>query len=92
MTASPPPDCRLTPLLLIGVVLGSIIVGAATPTEAAGVGAIGALCLAAYKSALDLETLKDISRSAMATTSMVFLILIGAALFHWCLGASVAMN
>ena len=71
----------LPPLLLIGVVLGSIIVGAATPTEAAGVGAVGALCLAAYKSALDLETLKDIARSAMATTSMVFLILIGAALF-----------
>ena len=37
----------LPPLLLIGVVLGSIIVGAATPTEAAGVGAVGALCLAA---------------------------------------------
>ena len=55
---------------LLGVVLGSIIVGAATPTEA-GVGAVGALCLAAYKSALDLETLKDIARSAMATTSMV---------------------
>ena len=71
----------LPPLLLIGVVLGSIIVGAATPTEAAGVGAVGALCLAAYKSALDLETLQDIARSAMATTSMVFLILIGAALF-----------
>jgi tripartite ATP-independent transporter DctM subunit len=71
----------LPPLLLIGVVLGSIIVGAATPTEAAGVGAVGALCLAAYKSAIDLETLKDIARSAMATTSMVFLILIGAALF-----------
>jgi tripartite ATP-independent transporter DctM subunit len=71
----------LPPLLLIGVVLGSIIVGAATPTEAAGVGAVGALCLAAYKSALDLDTLKDIARSAMATTSMVFLILIGAALF-----------
>mgnify|MGYP001159859738 FL=1 len=71
----------LPPLLLIGVVLGSIIVGAATPTEAAGVGAVGALCLAAYKSALDLKTLKDIARSAMATTSMVFLILIGAALF-----------
>ena len=55
-------------------------------------GAVGALCLAAYKSALDLETLKDIARSAMATTSMVFLILIGAACFRWCLGASVAMN
>ena len=71
----------LPPLLLIGIVLGSIIVGAATPTEAAGVGAVGALCLAAYKSALDLDTLREIARSAMATTSMVFLILIGAALF-----------
>ena len=82
----------LPPLLLIGVVLGSIIVGAATPTEAAGVGAVGALCLAAYKSALDLKTLKEIARSAMATTSMVFLILIGAACSRWCLEALVAMN
>ncbi|MDA0891083.1 MAG: TRAP transporter large permease subunit [Proteobacteria bacterium] len=69
------------PLFLITIVLGSIIMGAATPTEAAGVGAVGGLCLAAYKGALNLTTLQEIARSTMATTSMVFLILIGAALF-----------
>ena len=69
------------PLFLITIVLGSIIMGAATPTEAAGVGAVGGLCLAAYKGALSRTTLQEIARSTMATTSMVFLILIGAALF-----------
>ena len=71
----------LPPLLLITIVLGSIIVGAATPTEAAGVVAVGALILAAYRSALNRQTLREIAQSTMATTSMVFLILIGAALF-----------
>jgi tripartite ATP-independent transporter DctM subunit len=69
------------PLGLITVVLGSIILGAATPTEAAGVGAVGAIALASFKHALTLSVLKDIARSTMQTTSMVFLILIGAALF-----------
>ena len=49
--------------------------------EAAGVGAVGALILAAYRSALNRQTLREIAQSTMATTSMVFLILIGAALF-----------
>ena len=74
-------SAMLPPLLLITIVLGSIIVGAATPTEAAGVGAVGALILAAYRSALNRQTLREIAQSTMATTSMVFLILIGAALF-----------
>ncbi len=69
------------PLGLITVVLGSIILGAATPTEAAGVGAVGAMALASFKHALNLSVLKDIAQSTMQTTSMVFLILIGAALF-----------
>lgn len=69
------------PLALITIVLGSIILGAATPTEAAGVGAVGAMILAAYKSALNVSVIKEITRSTMETTSMVFLILIGAALF-----------
>lgn len=69
------------PLALISIVLGSIILGAATPTEAAGVGAVGALVLAAYKSALNTSVIKEIVRSTMETTSMVFLILVGAALF-----------
>ena len=69
------------PMGLITVVLGSIILGAATPTEAAGVGAVGAMALASFKHALNLSVLKDIAQSTMQTTSMVFLILIGAALF-----------
>lgn len=89
----PPPDEEIAaantnvigaiipPLGLITVVLGSIILGAATPTEAAGVGAVGAMILAAYKSALSPTIIKEIARSTMETTSMVFLILIGAALF-----------
>ena len=71
----------LPPLALITLVLGSILVGAATPTEAAGVGATGALLLALMRGALSLEMLQDISRSTLYTTSMVFLILIGAAVF-----------
>ena len=71
----------LPPLGLIGLVLGSILVGAATPTEAAGVGAVGALLLALSRGALSLRVLQDISQSTLFTTSMVFLILIGAALF-----------
>ena len=69
------------PLLLIVLVLGSILIGAATPTEAAGVGATGALFLALIRGALSFEVLQDISRSTLYTTSMVFLILIGAAVF-----------
>ena len=71
----------LPPVGLIALVLGSILVGAATPTEAAGVGAIGAMTLALSRGALTPTSLRDISRSTLYTTSMVFLILIGAAVF-----------
>ena len=67
------------PLLLILAVLGSILLGVATPTEAAGVGAFGALLLAARS--IGIEELKQISRSTTKTTSMVFFILIGASIF-----------
>ncbi len=69
------------PLVLILSVLGSIIGGLATPTEAASVGAFGAIILAIANSELNLVTLQEIMRSTTQTTSMVFLILIGAALF-----------
>ncbi len=71
----------LPPLGLILAVLGSIIVGFATPTEAAGVGATGALLLAVLKGALNLERLREIVRSTARISSMVFLILLGASLF-----------
>ena len=69
------------PLLLIVAVLGSILGGLATPTEAAGVGALGALVLAAQRRQLTVENLRDIARSTTRTTAMVFFILIGASVF-----------
>lgn len=71
----------LPPLVLIGVVLGSILVGAATPTEAAGVGAIGALILALLKQRIDKALLQDTLHQTLNVTAMVFLILVGATLF-----------
>ncbi len=71
----------LPPLFLILAVLGSIIGGLATPTEAAAVGAMGALFLAFIKRQLNLDRLKDISRTTVRISSMVFMILIGASLF-----------
>jgi tripartite ATP-independent transporter DctM subunit len=69
------------PLILIFAVLGSILGGFATPTEAAGVGATGALLIATYRRALSMERLREIMRSTLRISSMVFLILIGASLF-----------
>ncbi len=71
----------LPPLLLIVAVLGSILVGWATPTEAASVGAVGALLLAAAQGQLRRSVLGDVVRSTTQVTSMVFLILIGASVF-----------
>ncbi|RUR31269.1 TRAP transporter large permease [Vreelandella nanhaiensis] len=71
----------LPPVLLIVAVLGSILGGFATPTEASAVGAFGALLLAATNRRLSFSMLRDVVRSTAQVTSMVFLILIGAALF-----------
>ncbi len=71
----------LPPLLLIVAVLGSIIGGLATPTEAAAIGAVGAMVLAAFKGQLTKENLTEVVRSTTRVTSMVFMILIGASLF-----------
>ena len=69
------------PLILIFAVLGSILAGLATPTEAAGVGGMGALLLAMLRRELDLSRLRDIMRSTLRISSMVFMILIGASIF-----------
>jgi tripartite ATP-independent transporter DctM subunit len=63
------------------LVLGSILAGLATPTEAAGVGAFGATALAASKRQLSIEKLREVSQNTTKVTSMVFLILIGASIF-----------
>ena len=71
----------LPPLFLIVAVLGSIIGGLATPTEAAAIGAVGAMLLAASKKQLTLENLREVMRGTTRVTSMVFMIFIGASLF-----------
>ena len=71
----------IPPIALIFSVLGSIIIGLATPTEAAGVGAVGAMILAGLKRKLTKETLSDTCQQTISTTSMVFFILIGASIF-----------
>jgi tripartite ATP-independent transporter DctM subunit len=71
----------LPPLLLIAAVLGSILAGAATPTEAAGVGAMGSMLLAGMRARLGLVILKDVCESTARVTCMVYLILIGASIF-----------
>ena len=71
----------LPPATLIFVVLGSIIGGIATPTEAAGVGALGALIIAAIDGNANLELIKVTSYKAATVTTMIFSILIGASIF-----------
>jgi len=69
------------PLLLIFVVLGSIISGLATPTEAAAVGAVGAILLALVRRQFNLAMLQEVMRSTTRVSSMVFMIFIGASVF-----------
>lgn len=69
------------PLLLIFCVLGSILFGVATPTEAAGVGAFGASILAVWQKQFTLINLQDVMRQTLKITAMVFMILIGASIF-----------
>jgi tripartite ATP-independent transporter DctM subunit len=68
------------PLLLILAVLGSILGGIATPTEAASVGAVGAVLLATLKGTFK-DALWPVVRRTTQVTSMIFLILIGATMF-----------
>jgi len=69
------------PLVLIITVLGSIFAGIASPTEAAGVGAFGALLLALINKRLTLSVLKETMLTTTHLTSMVFIILVGATAF-----------
>ena len=71
----------IPPLLLIFSVLGSIMAGIATPTEAASVGAVGAMLLALSQKQLNFKLLKEVTQNTTLVTSMVFMILIGASVF-----------
>jgi tripartite ATP-independent transporter DctM subunit len=71
----------VAPLVLILAVLGSIVGGVATPTEAAAVGAVGAVVMALVKRELSLVRLREIMAGTVRMSAMVFMILIGASVF-----------
>lgn len=77
----------LAPLLLIAVVLGSIMAGWATPTEASGLGAVGALFLACARRRCSRGQLRTALDGTLRITAMVMLILLGAQLFSLAFGA-----
>jgi len=71
------------PVLLIVLVLGSIFAGFATPTEAAGVGALGATILAAVNRRLSFAVMKDVLERSALTGAMLFFIFVGATAFAY---------
>jgi tripartite ATP-independent transporter DctM subunit len=71
----------LPPAFLVVAVLGSILGGLATPTEAASFGALGAVLLAATRRQLSLATMKEVMRATARISCMVFGILLGASVF-----------
>jgi len=71
----------LGPLLLMVAVLGSILYGIATPTEAASVGAVGAMILALIQGRFNGRMLREVVTTTASISAMVFMILIGASLF-----------
>lgn len=73
----------LPPVILIALVLGSIFGGIATPTEASGLGAAGALCLALVKRKLSWANLKSAVDQSTLTTAMLFGIFVGATAFSY---------
>ena len=88
-----PDDERLTmqmvirgfipPTLLITLVLGSIFAGFATPTEASGIGGLGAIILAKANGRLTMASLREVMTSTALTNAMVFFIVFGATLFSY---------
>jgi len=69
------------PFVLIAAVLGSIFAGIASPTEAAAIGALGAILLTIFKRRFSSQKLKAVMLKTTSITSMVFMILVGAAAF-----------
>ena len=71
----------LPPLALIGVVLGSIFAGVATPTESSALGGVGALLLASAYKQFSFKMVWESARETVVVTAMVFAILLGATAF-----------
>ncbi|MCB1511337.1 MAG: TRAP transporter large permease [Hyphomicrobiaceae bacterium] len=76
----------IPPILLFGVVVGSIYAGVATPTEAASVGVCFALLLAAWNRTLTIKMLLEAFEGTMRTTAMIMLIILAAVFLNFILG------
>ncbi|MCG8344821.1 MAG: TRAP transporter large permease subunit [Chlorobiales bacterium] len=74
-------EAFVIPFMLVVAVLGSIFAGIASPTEAAAIGAFGALLLTFFQRKLSFDVLKAVMRETTWLTSMVFIILVGASAF-----------
>jgi len=73
----------LPPTVLITMVLGSIFAGWATPTEASGIGALGAILLSMANGRFSMKVLREVMTSSAMTNAMVFFIVFGATLFSY---------
>ncbi|MCQ9617622.1 TRAP transporter large permease [Paenalcaligenes niemegkensis] len=82
----------LPPLAIFILVVGSIYAGMATPTEAAALGVVGALILAAFSGRLNIIMIRDVLEGTMKSTAMIMLIVIGAAFMNFILSATGITN
>ncbi|OQX31382.1 MAG: TRAP dicarboxylate transporter subunit DctM, partial [Candidatus Sedimenticola endophacoides] len=71
----------IAPLILVGLVLGLLFGGVATPVEAAGIGSFGAVIVAWMHGAFSIETLRDASITTAKASAMVLWIMFGASIF-----------
>jgi len=76
----------LPPVLLFVAVVGSIYAGVATPTEAASIGVVFALLIAAWNKALNVQMLKEAFEGTMRSSSMIMLIILAAVFLNFVLG------
>jgi tripartite ATP-independent transporter DctM subunit len=77
----------IPPTFIFLIVVGSIYAGVATPTEAASLGVMAALILAAYEGQLTLKMLRAVAEGTMRTTAMIMLIIMAAQFLNFVLAA-----
>ena len=80
------------PIGIFLLVVGSIYAGIATPTEAAALGVVGALCLALFQGRLNWPMLRDALEGTMKSSAMIMLIVIGAAFLNFIMSATGLTN
>lgn len=82
----------IPPVGIFLLVVGSIYAGIATPTEAAALGVVGALILAAFMRRLTIPMIREVLEGTMKTTAMIMLIVIGAAFLNFMMSATGLTN